>query len=205
MNFGNVRRAFSTPPVNSPGRIISALTYANRSWLARRSAFANMSASRGVPFRLRATSGIWTSPSSRAHSATPSSLPNRMISGRGCNLVQLAMALRWMVSMCPLNGLGIARIVIGGEASESSGLEVPRLTRRVTSLRRAQCPTATSQAALLGRDAGRLRSSARRSLHTGRGAQQEPATRSSRTSPSAATSEPWYHCNSDNASNVPSF
>src|ERR1700686_4227654 len=36
-----------------------------------------------------------------------------MISGRGCSLVQLVMALRWIVAMWPRNGLGIARIVMG--------------------------------------------------------------------------------------------
>src|ERR1700746_776754 len=37
----------------------------------------------------------------------PSSLPNKMISGRGFSFVQLVMAFHWMIPICPLNAFGM--------------------------------------------------------------------------------------------------
>ena len=62
----------------------------------------------------------------------PCSLPNKMISGFGSSFVQLVIALRWITPMCPWNGFATAQTVIRGEARESGGLRVLRLTRRVT-------------------------------------------------------------------------
>lgn len=85
-----------------------------------------------MPCWLRATSGTCRRPSSRAISAVPCSLPNKMISGLGSSFVQLVIALRWITPMCPWNGFNTAQTVIRGEARESGGLRVLRLTRRVT-------------------------------------------------------------------------
>src|SRR5437016_11112074 len=52
-----------------------------------------------------------------------------MISGRGLISVQLVMAFRWMIPMCPLNGFGVEKIV-----------SIPVPTARSTWLPRAARP-----------------------------------------------------------------
>lgn len=50
-------------------------------------------------------------PRSRATWAVPSSLPSSRTSGRGSSLVQLAIALRWVMLTCPRNALGKEKTV----------------------------------------------------------------------------------------------
>ena len=81
----------------------------------------NMSLMSGVPSAVVATSGTWVMPSSPQISAVPSSVPNRMMSGRGDRWVQLSMALRWITAKMPRNALGVERIVRQGASPGSGG------------------------------------------------------------------------------------
>lgn len=65
-----------------------------------------------MPNSLQATSGTCCKPNSWQISAVPSSSAKRIISGLGCNNVQLMTALRCIIAKWPLNGLGQANIVI---------------------------------------------------------------------------------------------